>query len=212
MPATKKRKSTGNSAKSGSKYGSNIGKTSKRTNAIITMVVGAGVVIGGAYWWVNGQQTSALKSETEALAVEGNAALAQVQTTPNQGNGHLGVGEKKNYGEPYPTSGDHDSASVKPGFYARIMPATGLVHSLEHGNVVIYYDLPSDAVIDKLKALASLYSGSWDGIVVTRTQGLGQQLILAAWTKSLRLPVFDPAATAAFMDAYRGRGPENKVR
>ena len=43
-------------------------------------------------------------------------------------------------------------------------------------------------------------------------QGLGQTIELTAWTKLLRLETWDAALAAAFIDAYRGRGPENPVR
>ena len=35
---------------------------------------------------------------------------------------------------------------------------------------------------------------------------------MTAWRKRLRLKTFDASAAAAFIDAYRGRGPENPVR
>lgn len=49
-------------------------------------------------------------------------------------------------------------------------------------------------------------------MLVVRREGLGQRLILTAWNKILRLDHFDPAVAAAFVDKYRGRGPENPVR
>ncbi len=42
--------------------------------------------------------------------------------------------------------------------------------------------------------------------------GLGSDLVLTAWTKRLRLASFDAPLAAAFVDAYRGRGPEHPVR
>ena len=42
--------------------------------------------------------------------------------------------------------------------------------------------------------------------------GLGQSVVLTAWAKRLDLDRFDPAPAAAFIDGYRGRGPENPVR
>ncbi len=42
--------------------------------------------------------------------------------------------------------------------------------------------------------------------------GMGKRVVLVAWTKLLRLRKFDAASAAAFIDAYRGRGPEQRVR
>ncbi|NJL86481.1 MAG: DUF3105 domain-containing protein [Leptolyngbyaceae cyanobacterium SM1_1_3] len=42
--------------------------------------------------------------------------------------------------------------------------------------------------------------------------GLGDKIVLTAWTKKLVIPEFDPQAAATFIDEYRGRSPENPVR
>ncbi len=78
--------------------------------------------------------------------------------------------------------------------------------------MVIYYDTPGDAAVATLKDWASRFKGQWSGVVATRFAGLGNELVLTAWTRSLRLNSFDAAQAAAFVDAFRGRGPENPVR
>jgi hypothetical protein len=83
---------------------------------------------------------------------------------------------------------------------------------LEHGNIVIYYDTPEPEALATLKDWAGLYTGTWDGVVVAPMDGLGGDLVLTAWTKTLRLRSFDAGLAAAFVDAYRGRGPEHPVR
>lgn len=47
---------------------------------------------------------------------------------------------------------------------------------------------------------------------MTPRPGLGETIILAAWRRTLTLDPFDGDAAAAFIDAYRGRGPEHLVR
>jgi hypothetical protein len=42
--------------------------------------------------------------------------------------------------------------------------------------------------------------------------GIGEEIILTAWTRELRLPKFDAASAAAFADRFRGRRPEHPVR
>ena len=68
------------------------------------------------------------------------------------------------------------------------------------------------SVMAKLKDWTSLYDGTWDGVVATKAAGLGEVVVMTAWTKLLRLETFDDASAAAFIDLYRGRGPENAVR
>jgi hypothetical protein len=49
-------------------------------------------------------------------------------------------------------------------------------------------------------------------VVAAPSSGLGKAVVLTAWRKILKLDEFDPAAAAAFIDKFRGRGPENRVR
>jgi hypothetical protein len=88
----------------------------------------------------------------------------------------------------------------------------GLVHALEHGHIVIYYDRPGDAALDLIERWTGLYGGLWDGVVAAPDRSLGERIVLTAWRKRLDLEAFDPEIAAAFIDKYRGRGPENPVR
>jgi len=212
MPKKKPRKGKSKSGGSTPTYGANIGQTSSRTN-LIAGAVAVAVAVGGGYFWWSGKQASDQSSaEVQTLAAEGQGALAQVRTIPNQGNGHLPAGATRNYVEPFPTSGDHSSTPTNAGFYDREMPKINLVHAMEHGSVVIYYDAPGDAAMQSIRGWTSLYGGFWDGVIATRSPGLGETVVLTAWTKLLRLDSFDAASGAAFLDLYRGRGPENQVR
>ncbi|AEB12916.1 DUF3105 domain-containing protein [Marinithermus hydrothermalis] len=168
-----------------------------------------GVAWGGWSWW-QGRQVAA---EFATLVRQGQAALAQVEDLPSYGQRHAPTGSRIQYPDEFPTSGSHWPSSVEPGFYTRERRPEALVHSLEHGHVVIYYDAPGEDALRLLRAWADLYAGEpWAGVVVVRKPELGKAVVLTAWTKRLRLESFDPAAAAAFIDAYRGRGPENPVR
>jgi hypothetical protein len=172
-------------------------------------VLTVAVLLGGAaYWW----QGHNAKSGFLDLAVSGQPALARVEAFPSDGRRHLNPGEHYSYASSTPTSGPHDPFPTEPGVYETPQPPTKLVHALEHGLIVFYYDRPGLAVMEQLREWAALYSGAWDGIVVTPLPGLGEMVVATAWQKKLNLSPFDAAAAAAFADAYRGRGPENPVR
>lgn len=136
-------------------------------------------------------------------------ALENVQTFPSEGRYHLEPGEKWEYGQTPPTSGPHDPVPTKPGFYKTPQAPEKLVHSLEHGNIVIYYEKPTPSALRQLKRWAKQHDGKWNGIIVTRLPGLGRTVILTAWTRLLRLDSFDPVKASAFIDAFRGKGPEH---
>jgi hypothetical protein len=201
MPKSKKR------AKKTDRPTGRAGK-SWRGRAIAAVVLGAAIIVAGIAWW----RWSNAESTFLALAAEGRAALAQVQSLPSEGRTHLSPGETHRYASRFPTSGPHYAEWSEPGVYETAERPSYLVHALEHGNIVVYVDQPAPAVVGMLEAWASLYGGQWDGIVLVPMSGLGEAVVLTAWTKRLRLDRFDPAAAAAFIDAYRGRGPEHPVR
>ncbi len=168
------------------------------------------LLLGGLAWWIY-QQGQAYAAFQEAVR-RGQPALNRVETFPEEGRAHLLPGERANYRMDPPTSGPHSSESVPPGFYTTEQPPERLVHSLEHGLVVIYYDDPGPEALRTLEAWARMFTGPWDGVVVVPKRGLGRAVILTAWTRMLRLESFDANAAAAFIDAFRGRGPERPVR
>ena len=148
----------------------------------------------------------------EAFAAAGQSELKRVERFPNEGRTHVPAGTQINYGTNPPTSGPHFIHWVNPGFYETSKGRSNLVHSLEHGMIVIYYDQPSAEDLETLKRWTALFTGPWSGIVSVRRAGLGEKVILTAWRRILRLDHLETEAAAAFIDAYRGRGPENPVR
>jgi len=169
----------------------------------------AGLLAWAGYDYFAGRNESSAFAE---LAERGKSALARVEVRQSEGRGHLRAGQPISYGANPPISGPHYSTSVDPGFYDSAKSRSNLVHSLEHGLVVIHYDAPGDAVMATLHAWTGLFTGPWSGIVAVRRAGLGEKLILTAWRRTLRLNRFDEKSAAAFIDAFRGRGPENPVR
>ena len=175
---------------------------------------GIGLVIAGLAVWavvdyVDARQGSAAFNE---LVEHGRPALAKVERLPNDGREHVPDGTIIGYRDDLPTSGTHSLKWTDPGIYRTQQAPERLVHSLEHGMVVIYYDAPGEEGLKRLGLWASLFSGEWSGVVLTPKKGLGQAIVLTAWRRRLRLDAFEPATAAAFIDAYRGRGPENRVR
>lgn len=60
-----------------------------------------------------------------------------------------------------------------------------------------------------LKEWAKRHPGKWDGVIIAPLPGLGQEIILTAWRKRLRLDPFDASRAQAFLDAFLGHGPES---
>jgi len=175
------------------------------------VLIGGAFIVAGWFAW-QWQQARGVEAEFLDLARAGQAALTRVETGRGAGRGHLAPGETITYPDRFPTSGAHDPVWVDPGVYDTVQPATRLVHSVEHGMIVVYYDKPTPEAKALLESWAGLYQGPWSGIVLAPAAGIGEAVVLTAWNKTLRLDPFEAAAAAAFIDRFRGRGPENPVR
>lgn len=175
---------------------------------------GIGIVLAGLAVWAVVDYQGAVRgvASFKELVAQGRPSLTRVERMPNDGRSHVPDGSMVGYRADPPTSGAHSLKWTDPGVYSRRQPPERLVHSIEHGMVVIYYETPGEAVMDTLEFWASLFAAEWSGIVVTPKKGLGSEIVLTAWRRRLRLPEFDAASAAAFVDAYRGRGPEQRVR
>ena len=161
----------------------------RSTGRIVAGAVALALAAGGGWWWYAGQQ-----AEDAFLdhARRGEAALERVVRHDDEGSGHLAPGDSVRYQSDPPTSGIHDPQWIDPGVYDRVQSRERLVHSLEHGMIVIYYDQPAADAFTILKDWAGLYGAPWSGVVLTPKPGLGEPVILAAWRKTLRLDPFEP--------------------
>jgi hypothetical protein len=173
--------------------------------------IGAAVILAGWLGW-QWQQDKGAEAAFLELAQSGEGALSRVVAGRSAGGGHISPGQSMSYPDRFPTTGAHDPRWIEPGVYDTVQPPTKLVHSNEHGMVVIYYDSPPADAMAMIREWAGLYVGPWSGVVVTPAPGLGEEVVLTAWNRTLRLNPFEPAAAAAFIDRFRGRGPENRVR
>ena len=126
--------------------------------------------------------------------------------------GHVPPGAPYDYGTPFPTSGPHDPVPTAPGLYTQVQPATQLVHALEHGNVVIYYDQPGEAVTTRLLELTQAHPEEGKGIVVAPSPGMGERIVLTAWERRLVLERYDEEKAAAFIAAFLGKGPDHPAQ
>ncbi len=153
--------------------------------------------------------------EVLKLPAHGDATLlANVISPPDEGREHIWPDHPVEYKTMPPTSGPHFPDPTAPGFYTQ-RPAFGyLVHSLEHGSVVIYYN-PAQLTPDvekSLRAFVQANSNPETGIVAVPDADFANPFILTAWDKMLKLDKYDPQAVTAFLAEYLGRGPENPSR
>jgi len=107
-----------------------------------------------------------------------------------------------------PAGGDHDPMPAPAGFYDTTdVPTDGhLVHSLEHGFVVIWYrpGSVSSSTVDGLRDLARRHR--W--VLVAPRPSLPTALAATAWHRRLLCPDGASGPIGNFVTAFRNQGPE----
>jgi hypothetical protein len=144
------------------------------------------------------------------------------QVYPQQARTHIQVGDPH---EPYnsdpPTSGPH-AAPVAAGFYDTAPPDENLVHNLEHGYVVLWYNCDTldeagctdlktkiQGVIDRARPVI-ITTGAKKLVAVPRP-GLDGLIALTSWGRLLTLSTFDETQITAFINDFRNEAPEAAV-
>jgi len=148
------------------------------------------------------------------------------EDVPIQSADHIEIGQPH---EPYnsdpPTSGPHYKVPAQGGYYEEAPPDEQLVHNLEHGYVIIWYNCqrsPSGGgalttgQCNQLKQLirdtmarggASSRTSTPKLIAVPRPT-LDTQLALTTWGRLDKFEAFDQNRVLNFIRAFRYRAPE----
>jgi hypothetical protein len=138
---------------------------------------------------------------------------------PIMGAEHITVGQSH---EPYnsdpPTSGPHYAEPAQAGFYDTAPADEYLVHSLEHGYVIISYNCSalSESECDGLKSQIQGVMGSAGNSLRTGTPKLigaprptmATQIALTSWGRLDTFDGFDRQRILNFIRQFRDRAPE----
>ena len=135
------------------------------------------------------------------------AAGCVVKHFPSEGRGH--TTSPVTYRTNPPTSGRHNPVPADDGAYGEYPGSEHLVHSLEHGRIIIQFR-PSAS--ERLRGqLKSLFDEDPYHMILTPNPSMPYEVAATAWTQLLGCKqandrTFD--AIRAFKQRYRDRGPE----
>lgn len=138
---------------------------------------------------------------------------------PEEGNSHLGNEDVPNveYETDPPTSGDHyagnetGSGALAGGAYREYPPVGRIVHSMEHGRVIVQYS-PDLSEAEQLE-IKGVFDAEPEGVVLAPNPNMPYEVAVTAWTELVGCDSYEGAETLDvvrdFRDIYRFRGPEN---
>jgi hypothetical protein len=177
-----------------------------RRNVRLGVVVLVGLVSVVGFSLIRGSRSS---GEAPKLSGALRASLDQggctVDSRADKGQAHVSAAT---YSVNPPAGGDHDPVPSPAGFYDMANgPADGrLVHSLEHGFVVVWHrpDAVAQATVDGLREL----TGRHRWVLVVPRPSLPTALAATAWHRRLLCPDGANGPIGTFVTAFRNQGPE----
>jgi len=126
---------------------------------------------------------------------------------------HIPEGSEAVYNSVPPTSGEHWFGSNAPrscGFYEEQLPDEQIVHNLEHGNIVVSYNLPLEADVSALRdALNSIGLDREWGVTRFYDKINPGEIAIAAWGVLDTFLGVDRGRITEFFESYAGSlGPK----
>jgi hypothetical protein len=197
-------------------------KTQRSNAPVIALGVGAVALVGFMIWY--GIKSSPPPSDAtpvvETASPNGcthsnvKVDIPGLENVPCVTENHVPMTQHVAYRTTPPLSGNHYDSWLSPGFYESKQTPELLVHNLQHGNIVVYYnrDLLSASELSQIKKLTDLYTADFETVIAVPYADKTHPVTLTAWENGLHLEKFDSALMDKFIDAFRGRGPEKPVR
>ena len=151
-------------------------------------------IYGGFYGNDDGPHTAPHTTSNVDYEGEGN-------TNPPAGGAHWGSGA---CGSTPPASPPF-CGPVAWGIYSSEWAAESLLHSMEHGGVIIWYNTTERDIVDELEVLVTTRISSGDLLVMAPYLKMEDGFIaLTSWSRIDKFPVaeYSPQRVVAFLDAH----------
>ncbi|MBI3486207.1 DUF3105 domain-containing protein [Candidatus Daviesbacteria bacterium] len=168
------------------------------TKIVGGVVLATIIILVGGVWLLSSQ---GVKEQTKLSKPLMGEAIA------DQGGGHVADGTLVQYNSNPPTSGQHYANPQPAGIYDKPVPDGNLVHSLEHGAVILWYK--SDTPATQSAQLKSIFSSvSVSKKIIVPRDNLDVLVALTSWGRLLKFQTIDENQIRAFMETNEDRGPE----
>ena len=159
-------------------------------------VVAVLVILVGAYLLI---------APPRQVTSTGSAQCSNLQVLPDEGQAHLSAGETPTYKQSPPTSGTHNPVPLPSGVYDTNVDVTQLVHSLEHGYIIFYYNGISQ---DEINQLINIRNSDSFKIIVAPYPNMENRVALVAWNHMQTCNGVNEQAIRSFTAQFRNQGPE----
>lgn len=176
----------------------------RRSRLVRFGVIGAVVAVAaaGLGWKVRSDQ-----AERRAIAaMTAGTCRFDRRTDPGRVNQHA---DNATFTVEPPSGGIHDPSPASPAVYeaGSAPPDARVVHSLEHGDVALWYRADADPAT--VEALEQLAAAREDDVLVLARPGLDAEVAAVAWRRRLLCQEGEPASVRRFIERFADEGPES---
>ncbi len=151
-------------------------------------------------------------------AVDGAQCVSTIEQHADEGATHVPCTQSVPYMTNPPSSGNHYACWAAYRTYTSPIPWGNLVHSLEHGAMILLYNCPQGCAAD-VAAMQAFIDGlpldancgaslGKDRIILMPDPDLDVRFAATAWTWTLKADCFDPGAFRQFFDQHYDHGRE----
>jgi hypothetical protein len=187
----------------------NKSKAKQKPNRNRRLIITLSIIGGAALLALLGYAVWAARQPVELLGEEFPIAEAE----------HIPEGQKAtNYNSDPPTSGQHYPEPAEAGFYEEAPPDERLVHNLEHGHIVVYYNctnLSESACSDLKEGIrqamdrAGVVSSTQTlKIVAVPRPDMPNMVTYTSWGRLYGAESFNEDEFLLFVEQNRNRAPE----
>jgi hypothetical protein len=151
-------------------------------------------------------------------AVDGARCVSTIEQHPDEGATHVACTQSVAYMTNPPSSGNHYSCWAAYQTYTSPIPWGNLVHSMEHGAIVMVYNCPGGCAADVATMQAFIDGLPLDTdcssslgknrIILMPDPNLNVRFAATAWDWTLKADCFDPVAFRQFFDQHYDHGRE----
>ena len=206
MPVSRHRRgrTAGRAARSGNLTISTKRKKTNKFVLVASLVIAVLVITSFAFASFSGGGGSAQRGSDQQY-VDGVGVQVPIISS-----NHILDGAQASYISQPATSGEHWRAPARCGFYEEQLPDELVVHNLEHGNIVVSYNLLLESDVSDLRdALNSIGLNRVWGVARSYDQIPPGEIALTAWGVMDTFPGIDRDRISKFFETYAGGlGPE----
>lgn len=151
--------------------------------------------------------------------IQRSQPVAGEETVATLGNAHIPQNTIVTvvYNNTPPTSGPHYGSLAEWGIYTEPLPYQVLLHNMEDGGVIVYYQCPDGCpeTVEALTEIVKAYIDRGQRVVlapnapgwsngVTGHEDMGAKIAVTAWNRILKMDEVDADRIRVFIQKYQG--------